>query len=56
MIDNKCVFCNELVYASPKPETWGVQFNNNWIHYRCANSLFEIVRRVEEAKKHEEST
>ena len=49
MIDTPCVFCGELVYASPKPETWGIEWVGKWVHYKCANELFEAIRRIQNA-------
>ncbi|TET83203.1 MAG: hypothetical protein E3J37_05865 [Anaerolineales bacterium] len=50
MIETPCVFCGELVYASPKPETWGIEWKNNtWVHYKCANDLFEAIRSIQNA-------
>jgi len=49
MIDTPCVFCDELVYASPKPETWGIEWNGKWVHYKCADDVCAAIRRIQEA-------
>ena len=45
-----------MVYASPKPETWGIDWVTRsgktiWVHYKCADELFEAIRRIQNASE-----
>jgi len=53
MLESYCLLCGEQVYASPNPETWGIQWSNGWVHFKCANDLFEAVRHIQENEEEE---
>ena len=45
-----CPLCGKLVYASPNPETWGLDWNGNFYHYRCVGLIAEAVKRMEDLR------
>ena len=42
-----CILCDELVYASDDEKTWGIDWQRGGVHYHCAYTLFDAIRRVQ---------
>jgi len=46
-----CPLCGKLVYTSPNPKTWGIEWNSNFYHRRCVRLIAEAAKRIEECEE-----